>query len=292
MFASLDLKCQPKLISTAKFFAFWSIIALGELSTPLTEAAEITASVTLEGATIHLQAAPPIAQTLLADAITVGHDEHLIFLAIDLNDGWKTYWRLPGRFGLAPELDWQASENVVDVRTIFPTPSLFDEGDGVSVGYAAPTLWPVVVRSDNTDTPVDVHLSLQIGLCAEVCLPERVELSAWLPDLVAQPEITMAQIFRLQNNLATREQPLHQLSLDHIGTNISILLNTTPAKESFAIAEDEQGRHTLLQTSDDPTQSSQALHGEWRWQTPISSVTVVAPGNRIDVFSSSLQDRR
>lgn len=239
-----------------------------------------------------MQAAPAMAQALLADVISLDEGEHLVFISIDLNSGWKTYWRQPGRFGLAPDFDWQASENVASIRVKFPEPSLFQEGNGTSIGYQTPTLWPVVVRSENADSPVDIHLSLNIGLCAELCLPERVEISASMHDLVVQPDVTMAQIFALERNLAALEQPLHELALEQDTTNVSIIIDTPPGKGSFAVAEDEQGHHVLLQASDDQTQGVHALHGEWRWETPISQVTVVEPGNRMVVFSNGVQGQR
>ncbi|MEO0383991.1 MAG: protein-disulfide reductase DsbD domain-containing protein [Pseudomonadota bacterium] len=233
-----------------------------------------------------------MAQTLLADVVPLDGGEHLLFISIDLNSGWKTYWRRPGRFGLAPDFDWQASENVASVKVHFPEPLLFQEGNGTSIGYQTPTLWPVVVHSENADRPFDIHLSMNIGLCAELCLPERIELSTSMHDLVVQPEVTMAQIFALESNLATHEQPLHELTLERQGTDISIILDTTPGQGSFAVAEDTQGHHVLLRAPDDPTQGAPALQGEWRWDTPISRVTIVEPGNRMEVFSNSLQEQQ
>jgi DsbC/DsbD-like thiol-disulfide interchange protein len=291
LIASPDRKGQLKLTSAAKF-AMILIAMLGWVTSIPAAATETRASVTLEGATISVQAAPAMAQALLADVISLDEGEHVLFISIDLNSGWKTYWRQPGRFGLAPDFDWQASENVASVRVHFPEPLLFEEGNGTSIGYQAPTLWPVVVRSKNADRPVDIHLALNVGLCAELCIPERVELSASVSDLTAQPDVTMAQIFALESNLAANNRQLNDLILEHHGTEISIITDTQNGQGSFAIAEDEQGRHVLLQTSDDRFHGASALSGEWRWETPISRVTVVEPGNRMEVFSNSPQGQR
>lgn len=291
LIASPDRKGQPKLTIAATFTMILIAMFSWVASMPAA-ATETRASVTLEGATISMQAAPAMAQALLADVISLDEGEHLVFISIDLNSGWKTYWRQPGRFGLAPDFDWQASENVASIRVKFPEPSLFQEGNGTSIGYQTPTLWPVVVRSENADSPVDIHLSLNIGLCAELCLPERVELSASIHDLVVQPNVTMAQIFALESKLAANGRPLNDLILEHHGTEISIFTDTPNGQGSFAIAEDEQGRHVLLQASDDRPQGAIALSGEWRWETPISRVTVVEPGNRMVVFSNGVRGQR
>ncbi|WP_375569265.1 protein-disulfide reductase DsbD domain-containing protein [Ahrensia marina] len=247
---------------------------------------ETRTSVALEGATISLSAAPSMAEVLLSDAISLGEGEHVVFLSIDLNEGWKTYWRLPGRFGLAPDFDWQASENVASATVHFPKPSLFQEGEGTSIGYGTATLWPVIIRTENEGQPIDVHLSLNLGLCAELCLPETVELSASMIDLVAEPAVTMAQVFALQESLASGVQPLADVALLHQHTEIALIQDKQSEPGSFAIVEDTLGRHVLLHANDNQAEDTEGLRGEWQWETPITCITVIEPSSPMQVFTN------
>src|ERR1700741_3242826 len=43
-------------------------------------------------------------------------------IAIQLQDGWKTYWRTPGDSGVPPRLDFSKSEHVEAVRILWPAP--------------------------------------------------------------------------------------------------------------------------------------------------------------------------
>src|SRR5208282_2413725 len=41
---------------------------------------------------------------------------------IQLDPGWKTYWRAPGDSGVPPTLDFSGSENVKSVTVLWPAP--------------------------------------------------------------------------------------------------------------------------------------------------------------------------
>lgn len=43
-------------------------------------------------------------------------------LALDLADGWKTYWRTPGEVGFPPEIDWSGSQNIASIDFQWPAP--------------------------------------------------------------------------------------------------------------------------------------------------------------------------
>ncbi|MBO6674314.1 MAG: hypothetical protein JJ908_04830 [Rhizobiales bacterium] len=294
MFAAPDAKGQPKVDVSMKLAVLAVVASFAWTSTPVVALGETRNSVALEGATISLFSAPPMAAALLADAISLGEGEQLLFLSIDLNEGWKTYWRLPGRFGLAPDLDWQRSDNVAAATAHFPAPSLFDEGDGSSIGYAAPTVWPIVLQPENKDQPMTYRLSLEIGLCAALCLPERVELTARSQSSGADQNMTLAQIFDLQGDLARGTRPLSELILEQAGAQITLTSGGTMQDEQaqtwhdlagFAVAEDNLGRHSLLQRTESEADEVPTMTGPWSWRTPITRVTIIEPGRPMRVYA-------
>ena len=128
-----------------------------------------------EGAVVTLSEASPLAAGLVAPSLGMSDGDTLLFLTIDLRPGWKTYWRLPGRFGLAPTWSWSQSTNVRAVHVHHPAPVLFDEAGGRSVGYDTLTVWPLVVERLDVAEPVDLVLSLSFGLCADLCIPENAQ---------------------------------------------------------------------------------------------------------------------
>ena len=48
-------------------------------------------------------------------------------IAIQLQPGWKTYWRTPGDSGVPPRFDFSKSDNVEAVTVLWPAPMKFDE---------------------------------------------------------------------------------------------------------------------------------------------------------------------
>src|ERR1700738_1525045 len=41
-------------------------------------------------------------------------------IALQLQPGWKTYWRTPGDSGVPPRFDFSKSENIEDVTVMWP----------------------------------------------------------------------------------------------------------------------------------------------------------------------------
>ncbi|HAY91599.1 MAG TPA: hypothetical protein DCY34_08055, partial [Rhodobacteraceae bacterium] len=46
-------------------------------------------------------------------------------LVLELEDGWKTYWRSPGASGFPPQFDFSTSKNVEDISIEWPAPNIF-----------------------------------------------------------------------------------------------------------------------------------------------------------------------
>jgi len=56
---------------------------------------------------------------------------------IEMPSGWDTYWRSPGDAGgVAPEFDWQGSENLDSTHALYPAPQRLHTKAGDVVGVA------------------------------------------------------------------------------------------------------------------------------------------------------------
>jgi DsbC/DsbD-like thiol-disulfide interchange protein len=99
---------------------------------------------------------------------------------IDLAEGWKTYWRMPGEAGIAPEFDWSGSHNVADVVVRWPAPGRYHDASGETIGYAHRVVFPLSVLPENASEPVELALELSYAVCKDICVPARVELSQQL----------------------------------------------------------------------------------------------------------------
>jgi DsbC/DsbD-like thiol-disulfide interchange protein len=105
-------------------------------------------------------------------------DEHrLAGLEIELDRGFKTYWRQPGEAGLPPRFDWSGSANLGEIRVLWPAPKRLEDAAGVSYVYGPRVVLPLKVRVADPGRPAHLRLVLEYGVCKEICIPARAELS-------------------------------------------------------------------------------------------------------------------
>jgi DsbC/DsbD-like thiol-disulfide interchange protein len=105
---------------------------------------------------------------------------YLAGVEVTLQDGWKTYWRMPGDAGVPPAFDWTGSGNVAAVSVRYPAPSRHLEASAVTIGYHDAVLFPVEVVPRDPARPVDLALMLNIGICREICIPAEAKLTITL----------------------------------------------------------------------------------------------------------------
>jgi DsbC/DsbD-like thiol-disulfide interchange protein len=96
-------------------------------------------------------------------------------IRIDLDSGWKTYWRVPGDAGIPPQFDWTLPPPVAAVDVLYPVPRRLHDLAGETIGYERRVVFPVVVRPAGAAAPGTLRLSLFLGVCKEVCIPVKAE---------------------------------------------------------------------------------------------------------------------
>src|SRR3954452_17073327 len=100
-------------------------------------------------------------------------------VAIQLQPGWKTYWRMPGDSGVPPRFDFSKSDNVEAVTVLWPAPTKFDDGaGGHSLGYKQQVVLPLRIVAKSNDKPVTLRAAINYAVCEKLCIP--VEASSEL----------------------------------------------------------------------------------------------------------------
>ena len=96
---------------------------------------------------------------------------------VQLDPGWKTYWRDPGDSGTPPTFDFAESTNVKSVSTEWPAPMRFDDGaGGHSIGYRDHVIWPLRVTPKDASKPVSLHVKIHYAVCGNLCVPAEADL--------------------------------------------------------------------------------------------------------------------
>jgi len=131
---------------------------------------------------------------------------------IDLAEGWKTYWSMPGEAGIAPHFDWAKSRNVADVELRWPAPGRYHDASGETIGYADRVVFPVTVRPLDPGQPVELALDLSYAVCKDLCVPARVELSQKLDRATAMSSLDAVLIGQFELEVPQREAPGLQIA--------------------------------------------------------------------------------
>lgn len=113
-------------------------------------------------------------------------------IQLTLAPGWKTYWRAPGDAGIPPEFNWRGSRNMGGVAVSWPTPEVFDQNGMRSVGYSHQVTLPLAVSPKQAGQPVEVNLTLDIGVCKDVCVPETLAIKGVLDAIGSTPQPAIA----------------------------------------------------------------------------------------------------
>jgi DsbC/DsbD-like thiol-disulfide interchange protein len=94
-----------------------------------------------------------------------------------------TYWRTPGDAGVPPVLSFAGSDNVADVRMLFPAPHTFDEAGAKAFGYDRHVIFPLRVTAKDPAKPVTLHLKLDYAACEKICIPAKAEAQLAFPQI-------------------------------------------------------------------------------------------------------------
>jgi DsbC/DsbD-like thiol-disulfide interchange protein len=108
-------------------------------------------------------------------------------ILVELEPGWKTYWRMPGDSGIPPQFDWTGSENSAAIEVGFPVPRRFNDAAGETIGYHDQVVFPVFVKPEKLDAAVSLRLNMFFAVCKDVCIPAKAKAEAALEASAAHP---------------------------------------------------------------------------------------------------------
>lgn len=130
-----------------------------------------------------------------------------------LAPGWKTYWRAPGEAGIPPSFDFTGSSNLQSVEIHWPRPVVFDLNGMQTIGYHDGVVLPFEVTAKDPAKPVALRVTVDLGVCKDICLPATLGFDADLSGAGAK-SAAIAQA------LADMPTPAHAAGLTGIGCNL------------------------------------------------------------------------
>ena len=224
--------------------------------------AAVALSVLLGGA-LHAQPRPfigtgtPHARAALS-SISVGPNRAQVLVTLAIDPGWHVSWRNPGETGLPTRLTWSLPTGVRLRDETWPVPVISHTTVGATHTLEGDVPWLVEFTVDS-GTAADrlIALTLNYGVCRDVCIPERITVQGALPGrdarVVAIPAALHSRLARRGDAIAARRRSPTQLCLSHVPLAASSRAPEIIADSGLALdaalqltAESHDGNHVFI----------------------------------------------
>jgi DsbC/DsbD-like thiol-disulfide interchange protein len=147
-------------------------------------------------------------------------------LAITLALHWKTYWRVPGDGGIAPQID-VTMENGASHIIHFPIPARYEDAAGMTIGYKNEVIFPIALQPMNDALPVKLSLKAFIGVCDEVCIPAQFEGEMlFSPSEAAAPDQAVISQWQAKVPVLSVEGPIAKATVEVQNEKLVLLLDS------------------------------------------------------------------
>ncbi|WP_319781948.1 protein-disulfide reductase DsbD family protein [Oceanisphaera sp. IT1-181] len=185
---------------------------------------------------------PPVQVRLVqAGPYNAEQNHYPALLQVRLTDDWKTYWRSPGEGGIAPRLDWQASDNLADVNWQWPMPERFSLLGIETQGYQHEVDFPLQLTPSDTGQASTFNAQLTLPSCTTVCVLTDYQLQLpldanWQVDeqLSHDYQQAVAKVPRVASLVSSET-----LTWDKASQQLEITLNNERGWQQPAIYVDE-----------------------------------------------------
>lgn len=170
-------------------------------------------------------------------------------IQIDLNPGWKTYWREPGSAGVPPQIDLTGSVNISGAEILFPAPYRFDEGDDSWTGYKKSVSLPILLALEDKNRQAELRGNIFLGICETICIPVQVPFDITLSANSSDPlSRTLVNVgFSRLPETATKDFGVTQAGRDdtHFRFDVNLPDETTKADLFLATTDAPIGMSRL-----------------------------------------------
>lgn len=171
--------------------------------------------------------------------LTRGETNHFgAILFVELDQGWHTYWRVPGDAGLAPRFDWSKSENIKDPKIGWVTPTRIIENDFQIFGYKDTAIFPVTFSAEDPAKEAVLDLNMDILICNEICVPEKLHTTLkFKPEDIKPDEAALTNWDAVVDRLPLKDAENDNLEIENVVLGPDALVITAFAKDGFENAD-------------------------------------------------------
>jgi DsbC/DsbD-like thiol-disulfide interchange protein len=126
---------------------------------------------------------------------------------MELQPGWKTYWREPGGSGIPPEFDFSGSSHFLPGEVSFPVPSRLEAGGVVFAGYQNSVRFVFDGQFIADNEAGEIALELLAGVCEEICIPATASFHIAFDELRSSDPATASALALASGSLPQSASP-------------------------------------------------------------------------------------
>ena len=174
-----------------------------------------------------LRAEQPWAARLLKGGFDGSH--YRMGLHITMAEHWKTYWRVPGSGGVAPQIDLK-SANLKAFAISHPLPNRFVANETEAIGYEHEVVFPIAAEPLDASIALDISVDAFFGICEVVCIPAKFDDSlTFSPQLAGAPDQALLNQWQRRVPKLTDEKPILSAKIEQQADRIYLVLETARA---------------------------------------------------------------
>jgi DsbC/DsbD-like thiol-disulfide interchange protein len=161
--------------------------------------------------------------------------KYLAGLHITLDPNWKTYWRVPGAGGVAPDFQFTGS-NMKSATARLPTPMRLDVNGDEIIGYKGEVIYIFEVTPEVAAKPVTLNVNAFLGVCETICIPVPIKGEINLKPIQSSTPDAMLLTVGQQKipRLTTGAGPVTKARLDTSGAEPALVMEfSTPITDVF-----------------------------------------------------------
>ena len=113
---------------------------------------------------------PALVSIIPSNGIFFVEENYYFGVKIELQKGWKTYWKNPGDAGAPITIELKDSSIENKLKVLFPFPEKFTDHGVSTIGYEGQVIFPVRIQKNEIDK-INEEINLDYLVCKDICIP-------------------------------------------------------------------------------------------------------------------------
>ena len=113
---------------------------------------------------------PALVSIIPSNGIFFVEENYYFGVKIELQKGWKTYWKNPGDAGAPISIELKDSSVENKLKVLFPFPEKFTDHGVSTIGYEGQVIFPIRIQKNEIDK-ITEEINLDYLVCKDICIP-------------------------------------------------------------------------------------------------------------------------